>query len=401
MIFSIVIPAYNEEEAVVNILRRSLAAAPEIVGAGVGVDEVEVILVNDGSRDKTAELARSVPGARVIDHPKNRGYGAAIKTGFGAARGEWLGFLDSDGTCDPRFFVDLLRLARDRRLDIALGSRMHPQSRMPRVRVLGNWLFRTLVNVIGGTEQSDVASGMRVLSREGWRRLPPLPDGMNFTPAMSVIGALDPNIAIGELPMPYEERVGRSKLSVVKDGFRFLGVILDMAVTYRPLLFFGWAALLSAAVALWALATRWGAPAAVIPYYLAHGRLEDWMIFRIALASTLLTAAALLTALGASAQSLVAIINKDMRPTAWARLADAALSRHYPFWSALFFAAALWVNRRPLASYWATGRIPVEYWVFPLVGSLLALTGVQLLAFGVMSRITRLLRERQPASAPR
>ena len=394
MIFSIVIPAYNEEKAVEPILRRSLEAARELKAAGVGVDEVEVILVNDGSRDATGRLARAVSGAKVIDHTVNRGYGAAIKTGFAAARGEWLGFLDSDGTCDPRFFIDLLRLARERGLDIAVGSRMHPRSRMPRVRIVGNWLFRTLVNAIGGTDLSDVASGMRALSRDAYRRLPPLPDGMNFTPAMSVCGALDSRLNMGELPMPYEERVGRSKLSVVKDGFRFLGVILDMALTYRPLLFFGAPAAAMALAAAWALCARWGAPSSLLPYYVAHGRLEDWMIFRIILVTLLLVSSVFLTGLGASAQSLVSLVNQDRAPTRWARLLEGLLSRRYALLSALCFAFAFLVNRRLLAVYLETGRIPGDYWVFPLAGGLAALVGVQFLAFGLLSRIIRLLRER-------
>src|SRR5688572_31349454 len=96
--FSIVVPAYNEQGAVVATLERALEAA-----RGLDVGPVEVILVDDGSTDKTAELAAGVPGVRVLRHERNRGYGAAIKTGFAAAKGSWLGFLDADGTCDPRF----------------------------------------------------------------------------------------------------------------------------------------------------------------------------------------------------------------------------------------------------------------------------------------------------------
>jgi len=395
MIFSIVIPAYNEEEAVLDILRRSLAAAAEMKASGLGLDDVEVILVNDGSRDKTGELARSVPGVIVIDHPVNKGYGAAIKTGFRAARGEWLGFLDSDGTCDPRFFADLLRLAFKDGLDISVGSRMHPASDMPPVRILGNWGFRTLVNLIGDTKITDIASGMRVLKASALSRLAPLPDGLNFTPAMSVRAALDTRLKMGEIFMPYKERVGRSKLSVVRDGLRFLGVILDTAVTFRPLMFFGSAAALLAAAAAWALTSRWGAPTGLLPYYLRNGRLEDWMIFRIIFVTLLLSAAAFLIALGATAQSLVAIVNDDERPTRGTRFVDAVLARHFLPWSAVCFAGAFLLNRRLLAAYVETGHIPAEDWVFPLVGSLLALVGVEFLAFGLMSRITRLLRERR------
>lgn len=396
MMLSIVIPAYNEEKAVQAILRRSLAAAAgPLKEAGLGLDSVEIILVNDGSRDATASLARAVAGVRVIDHPENRGYGAAIKTGFEAAKGEWLGFLDADGTCDPAFFAELLFLAKREGLDIACGSRMHSASKMPPVRILGNWLFRTLVNLIAGTSVTDVASGMRVLKRSSLPRVYPLPDGLNFTPAMSVRAVLDQRLRIGELPMPYEERVGRSKLSVVGDGFRFLGVILDTAVTYRPLVFFGAAAVWLSAIALWALAARWTAPAAPLGFYLEFGRLEDWMFFRVALAALLLSTAAFLVALGTVAQSLAAIINRDETPRPLEALAAAVVGRRFVPWglAALVLGAAL--NRRLIAVYLDTGHIPADYWVFPLVGGLCALVGAELIAFGLAGRVVRLLAERE------
>ncbi len=398
MTFSIVIPAYNEEKAVQDILRRCLdAARGELKEQGLGVDEVEIILVNDGSRDATSRLAREIAGVRVIDHPKNRGYGAAIKTGFEAAKGDWLGFIDCDGTCDPRFFAELIGLAKREDLDIACGSRMHSASRMPPVRVLGNWLYRTLVNVIAGTAVTDVASGMRILKRSSLPRIYPLPDGMNLTPAMSVRAVLDTRLRIGELPMPYEERVGRSKLSVVKDGFRFLGVILDTAVTYRPVVFFWAAAAVLAALALWALGCRWGAPAAPLPFYLSNGRLEDWMFFRVALAALLLAIASFLTALGAVTQSLTAIINRDAHARPLEAFAETVVGKRFLWWGFAALALGAVLNRRPLEAYVSTGHIPNDYWVFPLVGGLCALVGAELVAFGLVGRVVRLLAERERA----
>ena len=394
--FSIVIPAYNEEKAVRSILERSLKAAQgPLKDPSLDLGEVEVILVNDGSRDKTASLAREVPGVRVIDHPVNRGYGAAIKTGFEAARGDWLGFIDADGTCDPDFFAPLIRLARKDGFDVVCGSRMHAGSRMPRVRILGNWLFRTLVNALAGSSVADVASGMRVIRRDSLVRLYPLPDGLNFTPAMSVRAVLDQRLKIGELPMPYEERIGRSKLSVVKDGLRFLGVILDTAITYRPLLFFGAGAALCAAAAVWALGSRWTAEAAPLPYYLRQGRLEDWMIFRVALAALLLSTAAFLTALGTVGQSLVAIINREARPRPAEALVEAWVGRRFLWWGAAALALAVFLNRRLLFAYATTGHIPGEFWPFAIVGGLCALVGAEFAAFGLMGRIVRLLAERE------
>lgn len=382
---SIVVPAYNEEKAVVSTLERAQAAA-----RGLGLESVEVILVDDGSTDRTAELAARVPGVRVLRHERNRGYGAAIKTGFAAARGSWLGFLDADGTCDPRFFADLLRLGRERGLDVAIGSRMHGASRMPVVRRLGNAIFRTLTAFLGGGGATDVASGMRVLRRDALARLLPLPDGMDFTPAMSARALLDPMLKIGEIPMPYEERVGESKLSVVGDGLRFLRSIVAVAATYRPLRVFGAAAAALAAAAAVLVLARLGGPAAPLPSYLAERRVEDWMFFRLLLATVLASSASFLAALGLVAQALVSVVNREP-----AEPSGGALARRFPLLGALSLVVGCWVVRRPLASYLSTGHIGAELWVFAVAGAFFALVGIQLAAFSTAYRIASLLRERE------
>lgn len=394
MIFSIAVPALNEEDSVEDILRRCLKASETLKASGLGIDEVEVFLVNDGSTDRTEELAKKIEGVKVLTHEVNRGYGAAIKTGFDAAKGDWLGFLDADGTCDPEFFLKLLTMGEKDELDVALGSRMHAGSRMPPVRVLGNWLFRTLVNVIGGTSVTDIASGMRVMRRSSLDRLNPLPDGLNYTPAMSVRAILDPTLKIGEAPMPYSERAGRSKLSAVKDGFRFLRVILETAMTYRPLKLFSWGAALLALIAGALLVLRLGGPTdAPIPFYVRHGWIEQWMFFRLILTAVLLASSVFLVSLGLVAQSLVGIINREKDPFSGGPAA--AVMARFPVWGALSLVAAVVLNRRPLASYLATGEIPHEYWVFPVAGAVFALVGLEFLGFWVTARISRLLWERE------
>ena len=94
---SIVIPAYNEEAGIAEIARRVLTIKNALVQ--VGIERLELLVVDDGSRDNTAQRASEVEGVRLIRHPKNRGYGAALKTGFCQASGELIGFLDADGTC--------------------------------------------------------------------------------------------------------------------------------------------------------------------------------------------------------------------------------------------------------------------------------------------------------------
>ena len=121
------------------------------------------------------------------------------------------------------------------------------------------------------------------------------------------------------------------------------------------------------------------------------------MIFRIILVTLLLAGAAFLTALGAVAQSLVGIINEERTPPRWAALVDRFFAARFLWWGAASLVLSFVLNRRLLASYWATGQIPQDFWVFPLAGSLCALVALQFVAFGLVGRIVRLLQEREAA----
>ena len=209
-------------------------AAREEVVANTAIDEMLVVFVNDGSTDNTQVIADRYPEVHKIRFPLNRGYGAAIQAGFHATGAELVGFMDADGTCDPRFCTRLINRLHEVDADVVLGSRLNSESEMPLVRRLGNWIFARLVGAVSGQSLTDSASGMRVIQRKSLRRMVPLPDGLHFTPAMSCVATLDPRLRIEEVPMPYKERVGRSKLSVFKDGVKFLAIILFAASCYNP-----------------------------------------------------------------------------------------------------------------------------------------------------------------------
>ncbi|GBD08998.1 Undecaprenyl-phosphate 4-deoxy-4-formamido-L-arabinose transferase [Candidatus Thermoflexus japonica] len=236
---SIVIPAYNEEGAIQAVLDRIRRIGPALQEAGLS--EWEVLVVDDGSRDRTAEIVAAYPEVRLIRHPVNRGYGAALKTGFAHARGEWLAFLDADATYPPEALPELYRVARASGADLVVGSRMdRADSEMPLVRRIGNWGFAFLLRMLGGAAVRDSASGMRLLRREILGRLYPLPDGLDFTPAMSA-RAIYENIRMVEVPIPYRERLGQSKLHPLRDGVRFLHSIVWTVFTYNPVRVFGMA----------------------------------------------------------------------------------------------------------------------------------------------------------------
>ncbi len=273
MKLTVVIPALNEEAVIGSIIERTLAARAEIVATSP-VHEVEVIVVSDGSTDRTAEIAASYGEARLIVFERNRGYGAAIKRGFEEASGELVGFLDADGTCDPRFFSTLCEALVEEKAAVAIGSRLGPKSQMPAIRRLGNRAYALILSALSNKVVSDTASGMRVIRRSVLSQLYPLPNGLHFTPAMSARVLMDDRLTIVERPMTYEERVGESKLHVMRDGVRFLHTIFEMSLMWRPAKLFAGAAILCLAMMVLLAAHP-------MEMWLRVGSLQEDMIYRL------------------------------------------------------------------------------------------------------------------------
>jgi glycosyltransferase involved in cell wall biosynthesis len=113
----VVIPALNEENGIDAILERVLAQREGLAAAGI--TDLEVIVVDDGSEDRTADRIRAHTNVRLIQHAENRGYGAALKTGFNAATGDLLAFLDADGTYPPESFPELCRAVEEHDADLS------------------------------------------------------------------------------------------------------------------------------------------------------------------------------------------------------------------------------------------------------------------------------------------
>lgn len=387
MRLSIVIPALNEEEAIRGVVEGCLATAPALQ-TGAGIDQLEVIVVDDGSTDRTAEIVRSISGARLVSHPRNLGYGRALKTGFEAATGDWLGFLDGDGTCDPGFFETLCREATVREADIVLGSRMHAGSQMPRARRLGNWLFARLLTLWSGRKVQDSASGMRVIRASAWLRLLPLPDGLNFTPAMSCRAIFDRGLKIEEVTMPYRERQGRSKLSVVGDGFRFLGIIALTALTYQPLRFYA---------ALGSLFLAVAAAYSIYPVALLAraGDLPEWMQYRLVTVFVLSVCGLDMICVGHLAQKLMDLANgsRPQAPAWLQQFIDRWLFRYLLHLGVGLILLGVGINHETIRQYVTTLQIYVSGWRV-VAGGIFVTAGILFLVFDTLHRAVLLLTER-------
>ena len=385
-ILSIIIPAYNEEEGITKTVRAAIDARKPICTA-TGIDEVEIIVVSDGSSDRTVERILTISDVKLIAYRRNRGYGAAIKTGFGVSRGEFLGFMDADGTCDPAFFADLILEMRKADADIVIGSRLHADSKMPPIRRVGNSFFAALLSLLSGTRICDSASGMRVLKRNCLDWINVLPDGLHFTPAMSAMASFNRNLCLTEIPMSYEERQGESKLNVLSDGLRFLGIIIGTAYTYLPFRFFLAAGLLAllAGVVL-------GTP--VLLSYARTDRIELWQFYRIMTVVMLGNLGLTSLLVGVLSNNFSRLILHDSRRSG--KFSQFLTRRLMPYsWIAglAFIIIAFIIIFPGLQSYVARGQIRI-HWSFVATALLFVGTGCNLILFFFMFKLQMLLKRR-------
>ncbi|MGD2144690.1 MAG: glycosyltransferase family 2 protein [Anaerolineae bacterium] len=387
-VLSIVIPAYNEESGIGSIIERVLSVRPQLAGAGI--QDMELIVVDDGSRDGTAAIASRYPEVHLVRHSINQGYGAALKTGFSKARGDLLGFLDADGTYPPEHFPHLCRVALTSKADLVIGSRMSgTDSDMPVVRRVGNLFFANLVSLLGNHRVSDSASGMRVIRRKALASLYPLPDGLNFTPVMST-RAVHEGIRWQETPIPYEERAGRSKLSVVRDGTRFLYTIVWTALNYNPLRVLGGVGLALAAMAGLIATIVIGARLSGVTY------LGPWGVAGVFVASLCTVAGVTLFSLGATFNYLVSLFHKrPVRQGLFGRpVFRTPLYRRFGWLGLLAVAVGLAIGATSLGL--SLGGWPVERLWFYLLGSAMSiLVGLQLAVFWIIMGVLDELSHRE------
>ena len=386
---TIVIPALNEEAAIGDTLRRCLGARAAIQQEA-GLNALEIIVVSDGSTDRTAEIARGFDEVQVVVFETNRGYGAAIKEGFRRGKGSLLGFLDADGTCDPLTFAPLCRAAVSQGADIALGSRLGRGSRMPWVRRVGNRMYAFILGLLCGRFITDTASGMRVLRRSALDRLYPLPDGLHFTPAMSS-RALMNGLRIQEIPMTYEERVGSSKLSVFRDGVRFLRVIIESVLCYRPerifLSGFALCFLVSALLSAYP-----------IEFYMANRRLEEWMIYRFVVCFLLGATGCLLVCASALATRMATLgQDRQGQESFWAGIIGLIFTgRVLATLAGASVVISCWLVWPGIVQYFSTGHVEV-HWSRVLVAAFGILLAAQALVTGVLLKVLEIWRtQRRP-----
>jgi glycosyltransferase involved in cell wall biosynthesis len=383
---SIVIPAYNEEDGIEEIAGRVLSVKDALQEAGVG--GLELLVIDDGSRDNTAEVADHIDGVTLIRHSTNKGYGAALKTGFSKASGELIGFLDADGTYPPEYFPQLCQKAMNGS-ELVIGSRMSgTDSKMPVTRRIGNFFFANLLSLIGRQKVSDSASGMRVFKRSILERIYPLPDGLNLTPVMST-RAVHEGIKMVEVPIPYNERVGNSKLSVVRDGSLFLQSMVWTVLTYNPVRILGVIGLVGILIAL-------AVAVALIAVRLSGvTSLGPWGVTALYTAMVLGVTGISIFALGSTFNYLVSLFYKQpIRQGLFGRpIFNPSLDYYFGWIGTAAFLVGFLLGGISIylgVHGWDIARL----WLYLLGSAMFILVGVQLIIYWILMRVLDELSQR-------
>lgn len=220
---TIVIPAYNEEKSIARVVERTRAMKPLC----------EVVVVDDGSTDRTSEEAIRA-GARVVRHPYNKGNGAAVKTGIRAARGEVVLLLDADGQHPPEDIDRLLQHIGE--YDLVVGARTAGQAGLH--RGFANWVYNSLASYLVESKIPDLTSGFRCFKRDKVLEfIHLLPNGYSY-PTTTTMCFIKSGYNVQFVPIVAHKRVGKSKLKIWRDGIKFFTIIFKIITLFNPIKIF-------------------------------------------------------------------------------------------------------------------------------------------------------------------
>lgn len=221
---SIVVPVFNEELSIRETLDELRAAVPY----------AEIVVVDDGSEDETAGILAGMEGIVVVKHPRNRGYGAALKSGMRAASRDYVSWFDGDGQHRPDDLMAVARPVIRGERDAAIGARGRGSSQQIE-RLIGKWALKLLAESLSGEEIPDLNSGLQCFPRKLiGRYVHLLPDGFPASTNTTLL-LLERGYRVGFVPIRTRERVGTSKIRLMADGASTLKHIVRMVVLFDAL----------------------------------------------------------------------------------------------------------------------------------------------------------------------
>ena len=223
---SVVIPAFNEREAIVGVIREVRGAMERTA------HPYEILVVDDGSQDGTAEKAQE-EGVRVIQHPQNRGSGASRKTGIRAARGEWIVMIDADGTYPADAIPEIVNPLKE--FSQVIGARTVEKGTHRLLRSLAKATIRRLASFLVGAPIPDLNSGLRAFRKsEMAPYLYLIPNGFSCVSSMT-LAFLTNDLPVKFVPISYYQRIGHTKFHPVRDTYRYLLTVIRIVTYFAPL----------------------------------------------------------------------------------------------------------------------------------------------------------------------
>lgn len=222
---SVIIPAFNEEDSIGRIVSSVIKSYPGF----------EVIVVDDGSKDKTSQNAKDA-GAHVISHPYNLGNGASVKSGIRQAKGDIFVFMDGDGQHNPAQIQTMLDLIPD--YDMVVGARSK-SGQASIGRFFGNAFYNKLASYVAKFKVKDLTSGFRAIKADIARSfLYMLPNTYSY-PTTITLGVLRSGFSLAYIPIDIKKRSsGKSNIKLMRDGIRFFMIITKICTLYSPLRIF-------------------------------------------------------------------------------------------------------------------------------------------------------------------
>ncbi len=228
---SVVIPAYNEEGAIAQTIESARAAL-----AQGHLSPGEVIVVDDASTDRTAELAERA-GARVIRHPGNAGYGRSLKDGILAAQHDIIVIADADGTYPLDKIPELVDVHK-KGFSLVVGARQGNNLDSSLMKKGLRWILKWIVEFTTGRPIADINSGLRVFSKkEIVPFFPTLSNAFSFTTSMTLAYMMS-SLYVTFIPIPYHKRVGEVKVRLFRDALRTFQYITEAILIYNPIKLF-------------------------------------------------------------------------------------------------------------------------------------------------------------------
>ncbi|NQT81304.1 MAG: glycosyltransferase family 2 protein, partial [Candidatus Aminicenantes bacterium] len=228
MKFSLIIPTYNEKESIIYIINKLIAISWE--------EFPEIIVVDDGSKEKVSNLRElNIKKIKIFRHEKNRGYGAALKTGIRNSKYDNIAIIDADGTYPNDKIGEIVKVFEDGNYDMVVGARTGENVHIPLIRKPAKWFLNKLACYLTETKIPDLNSGLRIMKKDVVNRfLHLLPASFSFTSTIT-LAMLTSGYSVKYIPIDYFKRKGKSKIKPIRDTLNFIQLIIRTILYFNPL----------------------------------------------------------------------------------------------------------------------------------------------------------------------